>query len=72
MATYPYLDPPLSRPHLSLHPQPSDPEMMRSTTRTRTDVPVDFCNFRNFRLNGSVLRKSQDGLSIPTEVRKIW
>ncbi|KAK6995953.1 hypothetical protein R3P38DRAFT_2800292 [Favolaschia claudopus] len=71
MATYPYLDPPLSRPHLSLHPQPSDPEMMRSTTRTRTDVPVDFCNFRNFRLNGSVLRKSQDGLSIPTEVRKI-
>ncbi|KAK7051742.1 hypothetical protein R3P38DRAFT_2762238 [Favolaschia claudopus] len=68
IAIHPYLYPPLSRPHLSLHPQPSDPEMMRSITRNGTDFPVDFCNFR---LNGSVLRKSQDGLSIPTDLRKI-
>ncbi|KAK6988157.1 hypothetical protein R3P38DRAFT_3374122 [Favolaschia claudopus] len=63
----PISTPPLSRAQFP--PHPAALIVTPSVTRILFDFAVDFSNFHSFRLNGSVLRNSQDALSIPTDAR---
>ncbi|KAK7007576.1 hypothetical protein R3P38DRAFT_3596610 [Favolaschia claudopus] len=72
IATHPYLDPPLSRPHLPLHPGVTTLNVTSLVILMLLDFPADFFNFGSFRLNGGRSPNFQDGLSIPSDVWKIW